>query len=224
MKYEINGGVMPYVLCTLDVNEMLISEAGAMSWMDPGLNMETVGGGFGKVMGRMFSGETAFLNHYTAMVPNSRIAFASSFPGEIKAITITPDKPVIIQKRAFLASTPAVELSTHMQQKLGAGLFGGEGFIMNRLSGNGIAFLEIDGSCVEYVLAPGQKMILDSGHLVLMDATCTMDVQRVKGAKNILLGGEGLFNTTVTGPGRIIIQSMPVANIAGELARFMPAK
>lgn len=224
MRYEIKGNTFPYVECTLDQGEMLKTESGAMSWMDPGFNMETVGGGAGKVLGRMVSGETAFLNHYTCMRPNGRISFASSFPGEIRPVEITPNKGVIIQKKAFLCCTPGVDLNIAFQRKLGAGLFGGEGFIMNRLNGNGLAFLEIDGTCVEFNLQPGEQMIMDTGHLVMMDETCTMDITRIKGAKNILLGGEGLFNTVVTGPGRVYVQSMPMSKISTEIARYIPGK
>jgi uncharacterized protein (AIM24 family) len=143
------------------------------------------------------------------------IAFASSFPGEIRALRITPDRPLILQKRAFLACEPGVELSVHFQKKLGAGFFGGEGFIMQRLSGNGIAFAEIDGCAVEYELAAGQQMIVDTGYLAMMDATCSMSVTTVPGAKNMLFGGEGLFNTVITGPGKIVLQTMPLSGIAG---------
>ncbi|MBR0302930.1 MAG: AIM24 family protein, partial [Clostridia bacterium] len=178
--------------------------------------------GIGKAFGRMFSGESMFQNIYTARGGNGMIAFASSFPGSIRAIRITPDRPVIAQKSAFLASDAGVELSVHFQKKLGAGLFGGEGFIMQKLSGNGVAFLEIDGTAFEYDLAPGQRMVIDTGYLAMMDATCTMDIQSVKGLKNKLLGGESFFNTVVTGPGKIIIQSMPISGFAGTIASVLP--
>ena len=152
------------------------------------------------------------------------IAFASSFPGAIRAVEITPDMPVIAQKSAFLAATPGVELSVHFQKKAGAGFFGGEGFIMQRLSGRGMAFLEIDGSAVEYTLAPGQQIVVDTGNLAMMDATCRIDVQTVRGAKNILFGGEGLFNTVVTGPGRVVLQTMALPAFASALIPYLPAK
>ena len=152
------------------------------------------------------------------------IAFASSFPGAIRAVEITPNMPVIAQKSAFLAATPGVELSVHFQKKAGAGFFGGEGFIMQRLSGRGMAFLEIDGSAVEYTLAPGQQIVVDTGNLAMMDATCRIDVQTVRGAKNILFGGEGLFNTVVTGPGRVVLQTMALPAFASALIPYLPAK
>ena len=210
MKYRIEGTPMPVVICELEAGENMITERGSMSWMTPNMKMETTSnGGVGKVLGRMFSGEALFQNRYTAQGGPGMIAFASSFPGSIRALQITPDRPVIAQKRAFLASETTVDLSVFFQRKMGAGFFGGEGFIMQKLSGNGLAFVEIDGSAVEYELAPGQQMIVDTGYLALMDATCKMDVVTVKGAKNVFFGGEGLFNTVITGPGKIVLQTMP---------------
>ncbi len=172
----------------------------------------------------MFSGESMFQNLYTAKGGPGMIAFASSFPGTIRAVEVSPDKPVVAQKSAFLASEQGVELSIFFQKKAGAGFFGGEGFIMQKLSGHGTVFLEIDGSAVEYDLAPGQQMIVDTGNLAMMDATCTVDIQNVKGVKNALFGGEGLFNTVVTGPGRIVLQTMPLSAFAGSIASVLPSK
>ncbi len=224
MKYEIKGGNLPAVVCMLNQNETMISELGAMSWMSPNMEMQTSGGGVGKMFGRMFSGEKAFQNLYTARGGEGMIAFASSFPGSIQAVEVTPSKPVITQKSAFLASESGVELSVFFQKKIGGALFGGEGFIMQKLSGNGIAFLEIDGAAVTYDLAAGESMVIDTGYLAMMDATCTMDVQTVKGVKNALLGGEGLFNTVVTGPGRIVLQTMPVNHFASVISALLPQK
>lgn len=224
MNYQIHGEPMPVVICNLDPNETLISEAGAMSWMSPNMEMKTVGGGAGKVFGRMFSGESLFQNHYTAKGGPGMIAFASSFPGSIRAIEITPNHPVICQKKSFLACTAGVELSVFFQKKLGAGFFGGEGFVMQKLSGSGLAFIEIDGSVMEYNLAPGQQLVIDTGYLAMMDASVQMDVQAVKGVKNVLFGGESFFNTVVTGPGRVTLQTMPVSNFAGAIASVLPSK
>ena len=224
MNYQIYGEPMPVVICSVDPGESLICESGAMSWMTPNMQMQTVGGGAGKVFGRMLSGENMFQNRYTAQNGPGMIAFASSFPGSIRAVQITPDHPVICQKKAFLASTEGVELSIFFQKKLGAGLVGGEGFIMQKLSGNGMAFLEIDGSTVEYNLAPGQQMVIDTGYLAMMDGTVQMDVQAVKGVKNVLLGGESFFNTVVIGPGRIVLQTMPMSNFVSAIAALLPKK
>ena len=222
MKYEIRGEPLPVVICTLENGETMISESGAMSWMSPNLKMETRGGGAGKMLGRMFSGESLFQNRYTAEGGQGMIAFASSFPGSIRAVQIDPAHPVVVQKSGFLASTAGVELSVFFQRKLGSGFFGGEGFIMQKLSGSGMAFIEIDGSAVEYNLAPGQQLIADTGYVAMMDASCQMDVQTVKGVKNVLFGGEGLFNTVVTGPGRVVLQTMPLTGFASTIASVLP--
>lgn len=223
MKYKIVGDNLPAVICSLEAGEALMSQAGAMSWMSEGIQMETVGGGVGKVFGRMFSGESLFLNRYQAS-QRGEIAFASHFPGNIRAVEISPGKSVVIQKRAFLASTEGVELSVFFQKKLGAGFFGGEGFIMQKLSGSGIAFVEIDGAAVEYELQAGEKLVLDTGYLCMMDETVSMDIVTIKGVKNIFLGGEGLFNTVVTGPGKVVVQTLPANAMASNLMRFFPSK
>lgn len=221
MQYKIEGEPLPVVSCTLQANETMITERGSMSWMSPNMKMETTtNGGLGKAFGRMFSGESLFQNRYTSQGGDGMIAFASSFPGTIMPFEITPDKPIIVQKSAFLAGEAGVELSVFFQKKLGAGFFGGEGFIMQKLSGKGIAFVEIDGYVIEYNLEAGQSIIVDTGYLAMMDATCTMDVVTVPGVKNMLFGGEGLFNTVVKGPGRILLQTMPISNVAGVLRPF----
>lgn len=223
MNYSIEGEPLPVVICNLDAGETMITESGAMSWMSPNMKMETTGGGgIGKMLGRAFSGESLFLNKYTAQGGPGHIAFASSFPGSIRAFQIAPGQEIVAQKSAFLASTTGVELSTFFQKKIGGGLFGGEGFIMQKLTGNGLAFLEFDGYVKEYELAPGQQMIVDTGYLAAMSITCSVDVQTVPGIKNALLGGEGLFNTVVTGPGKVYMQSMPVAQLAGAVRPYIP--
>lgn len=224
MKYEIKGEPMPVVICELDAGESMITERGSMVWMSPNMEMETSAGGLGKAFGRMFTGESIFRNIYTARGGHGMIAFASSFPGAIRVVEITPDHPVVAQKASFLAATSGVELSVFFQKKAAAGFFGGEGFIMQKLSGHGLAFLEIDGSAVEYELQAGQQLIVDSGNLAMMSDTCKMDIRTVKGMKNVIFGGEGLFNTVVTGPGRVTLQTMPLVNFAGTIATYIPSK
>lgn len=224
MRYNITGEPMPVVICNVEANESIITEKGSMCWMSPNMVMETNAGGIGKAFGRMFSGESMFQNIYTAKGGPGMIAFASSFPGAIRAVEITPDKPIVVQKSGFLAAETGVELSTFFQKKGMAGFFGGEGFILQRLSGHGTAFLEIDGSAVEYDLQPGQQIVVDTGNLAMIDATCTVDVQTVKGVKNVLFGGEGVFNTVVTGPGRVVLQSMPLSSFAETIAAQLPSK
>jgi len=221
MKYKIVGEPLPVAICDVQPGETLITERGSMSWMTPNMKMETSGnGGLGKMLGRALSGESMFQNKYTAQGGPGQIAFASSFPGSIRAFDIAPGHEIICQKSAFLASDPGVELSVYLHRRLGAGLAGGEGFIMQRLSGTGTALIEVDGYAVEYDLAQGQQMVIDTGYLAAMSATCTMEIQTVKGFKNVLFGGEGFFNTVVTGPGFILLQTMPVTNVASVLAGY----
>lgn len=224
-RYQILGGNLPVVVCDLAAGESMITESGSMSWMSPNMKMETTsGGGVKKMFGRLVSGDSAFQNRYTAERTDGMIAFSSSFPGEIKALEISAGRAMIVQKSAFLASEEGVELSMYFQKKLGGGLFGGEGFVMQKLSGNGIAFVEIDGSAIEYQLDVGQEIVVSTGYLAAMEESCTMDIVTVKGAKNMLLGGEGFFNTVVRGPGKVILQTMPIIKVSELLIPFMPDK
>ena len=222
MQYEIKGGGFPVVICTLEKGETMITEKGSMAWMSPNMQMETHGGGLGKMFSKAFSGESMFQNHFTARGGDGMIAFCSSFPGQVKAVQIAPGQEMIVQKSSFLASEAGVNLSIHFQKKLGAGFFGGEGFIMQRLSGSGMAFVEIDGELVEYDLKPYQKIIVDTGYVAGFESTVQMDVQAVSGAKNVLFGGEGLFNTVLTGPGRVWLQTMPVSTVANAVRPYIP--
>ena len=225
MQYQITGGQLPVVMCYLDEGESMITESGGMSWMSPNMEMQTTtGGGLGKMFSRMFSGEHAFQNIYTSKNGPGTIAFSSSFPGSIRPVKITPGHGAIIQKSSFLASQPGVELSVYLQKKLSTGFFSGEGFVMQRLSGNGVAFLEIDGSAVEYDLEADETILVSTGHVAMMDDTCTMDIQDVKGFKNMFFGGEGFFYTSVTGPGHVILQTIPIAKLAREIIPFMPVQ
>lgn len=225
MKYEIQGGTLPVVICHLESGEKMITEGGGMSWMSPNMKMETTSnGGISKMFSRAFSGEKMFQNIYTATGGPGMIAFASCFPGKIQAFEITPGNDMIFQKKAFLASETGVTLSIHFQKKLGSGFFGGEGFIMQRVSGQGIVFAEFDGHVVEYNLQPGQQMVIDTGHLAAMDSTCNIDIQAVPGVKNMLFGGEGLFNTIITGPGRIWLQTIPISTVAGAIRPYIPTQ
>lgn len=222
MKYNIQGEPMPVVICHLEAGESMITERGSMVWMSANMRMETKAGGLGKALGRMFGGESLFQNTYTAEGGPGMIAFASSFPGAIRAVEITPNMPVIAQKSAFLAATPGVELSIHFQKKVGAGFFGGEGFIMQKLSGRGMAFVEIDGELVEYELGPGEQLVVDTGNVAGFTAGVQMDIQAVSGVKNALLGGEGLFNTILTGPGKVWLQTMPICSVAMSIRPYIP--
>ena len=223
MQYQIEGDTLPVVICQLSAGETMITERGSMSWMTPNMRMETTsGGGLGKMFGRLLAGEALFQNRYTAHGGPGMIAFASSFPGSIRAFEIGPGRELVVQKSGFLAAEAGVELSVFFQKKLGAGFFGGEGFIMQKLSGQGTVFTEFDGHVVEHELAAGQSLVVDTGYIAAMDATCSMDIVTVPGIKNAFFGGEGLFNTVVTGPGRIWLQTMPISDVAAVLRPFFP--
>ena len=224
MKYEIQGEVLPVVICQLEANEKMITQRGGMAWMSPNMKMETsTNGGMGKALGRMFSGESIFQNIYTATGGSGMIAFASSFPGKIIPFEVGPGQEYIFQKRSFLASEEGVLLSTHMQKKISSGLFGGEGFVLQKVSGNGVVFAEFDGHIVEYELAAGQQIVVDTGNRAAMSATCKMEIQSVQGLKNKMFGGEGFFNTVVSGPGHVWLQTMPIVNVANALRPYLPS-
>ncbi len=221
IRYEIEGGHLPVVICYPEAGESLVTESGAMSWMSPNMRMDTnTGGGFKKIFGRMFSGESIFINEYTAEGGRGMIAFASSFPGSIIPYRVTPGNGIIVQKRGFLAMEKGLDLSVHFHRRIG-GIFGGEGFIMQKITGDGLVFIEIDGHCKEYILGPGETMLIDTGYLAAMTESCIMDVQTVRGFKNMFFGGEGIFHTRVTGPGKVYIQSMPVINTAERIAPYI---
>ena len=221
MQYELKGGAFPVVVCRLSSGESMITEKGSMVWMTPNMEMTTTGGGgIGKMLSKALTGESMFQNIYTAR-GEGMITFGSSFPGQILPLEVTPGKSFILQKSAFLASEAGVQLSMHINQKLGAGFFGGEGFIMQKLTGNGIAFAEVDGELVEYTLAPGEQLVVDTGYVMGFELSVSMDIQQVKGLKNMVLGGEGLFNTVLTGPGKIWLQTMPISGVAAAIQPFL---
>lgn len=221
MQYIIDGGSLPVLKLLLERGEMIECEAGAMSWMDDGIRMQTNGGSLGKMFGRMLTKENAFMNTYIAEY-TGEIAFSSKFPGSIRAVEITPGNGIIVQKGSFLASMGDIRSEVYIQQRLGKGLFGGEGFLMRKYTGSGIVFLEIDGSAHEYDIPAGSSKIIDTGYVAAMSESCQMEVQAIKGVANVLFGGEGLFNTVVYGPGKVILQSMPISSTAMQLYQYMP--
>ena len=221
MQYEIKGGAFPVVECRLKDGEQMITERGSMVWMTPNMLMETRGGGFGKMFSRALSGEAMFQNVYTAK-GDAMITFGSSFPGSIVPLAIEPGSEMILQKSAFLAAEAGVELSVHFHKRFSTGFFGGEGFVMQRLSGRGMAFVEIDGAMVEYELQPGEKLVVDTGNVAGFSTEVQMEIVQVPGLKNKLFGGEGIFNTVLTGPGRVWLQTMPISSIAASVAGYIP--
>lgn len=220
MKYQLIGGNFPAVVCTLENGESMTTQQGGMIWMSPDMKMETKGTSIGKAMGRMLTGESIFQNIYTCHAPQGLIAFGASCPGTIKPVALGPGQSVIAQKRAFLAGTPGITLSTFFQKKMMTGFFSGEGFIMQKITGPGLVFLEIDGAEQTYVLQPGQQLVVDSGNLAMVEETCKLEVQSVQGLKNKMFGGEGFFNTLVTGPGKVVLQTMPISAMASVMAQF----
>ena len=224
MQYSIEGGSLPVVIISLNPGEKLISEVGGRTWSRGDVTTETTSnGGAGKALGRMLTGESLFMSTYTANGP-CEVAFTSSFPGRIVARELGPGESVIAQKSAFLCASYGVQLSVYVNKGLGKGMFGGEGFLMQQITGPGIAFFEVDGYCKEYDLAPGERIVCDTGVMALMDSTVTMEIQTVKGLKNKFLGGEGLFDTVLVGPGKVSLQTMTVANLAKLIIPFIPKK
>ena len=223
MNYKIEGGNLPVLICRLEAGEEMMCEGGSMSWMDRGLEMSTEGGGgLGRALGRALSGEKIFFNRFTCNADQGEIVFSSSFPGCIIPIQLQAGQTIIAQKNAFLACEESVDVAVHVHEKVGGGLFGGMGFIMQRFTGPGMVFLEIDGALEKYELAAGQVKVIDGPHLAIMGSSVSFRIERIKGAKNIMFGGEGLFNTIVEGPGNIWLQTLPLPNVAQQIAKYIP--
>ena len=223
MKYEIIGEAFPAVKCHLTNGEAMKCEGGSMCWMDRGITMKTEGGGgIGKALSRAVSGESIFFNHFTCETPQAEIAFSSSFPGRIIPIELAAGQTIIAQKSAFLACESSVDVSIHFRSKVGAGVFGGMGFIMQKFTGPGTVFLEIHGGLESYELAPGEEKVIDGPHLAILGNGVDFDIETVKGMKNKLLGGEGIFNTVVRGPGKVWLQTIPIPIVADAIAPFLP--
>ena len=221
MQYEIQGAPFSVLVCKLNAGEAMKCQKGGMAWMSSNMKMQTSGGGLGKMLGKLVTGESMFYNTYSAEGGNGEIAFGMSFPGNIIAVDVS-SRSVVAQKRAFMACEPGVEMSIFFQKKVGSGIFGGEGFIMQKFSGRGMAFLEMDGSIVERDLAAGESITVDSGYIAAMEETCKIDIQMVSGVGNVVFGGEGLFNTVVSGPGKVWLQTMPIPALANSLIPYLP--
>lgn len=225
MKYEIVGGQLPVVICTLDKHEKMFTESGGMCWMDDGFDMESnTRGGIMKGLGRAFSGESIFMTTYTSSNDQSEIAFGSSFPGKIVPLTLADGESIIIQKTAFLAAENTVQLSTFFRKKLGVGFFGGEGFILQKVQGPGTVFLEIDGDIVEKELSAGELIKVDQGYVAMFEESVEFDITTVKGLKNKFLSGEGFFLGTLKGPGKVWLQTMPFSVLADRIIDIVPHK
>jgi len=226
MKYRILGATVPAVEIQFDsAGESVFTQSGGMSWMTDGITMESnMRGGFGKSLGRMFAGESLFMANYTAQAPNTSITFASTVPGEVVPVMVTPETSLICQKGAFLCGQQSINLNVTFTKRFSAGLLGGEGFILQKLSGQGLAFLEVDGDKVEKTLAPSEVLKVDTGNVVAFEDTVKYEIETVKGFKNILFGGEGLFITKLTGPGKVILQTQNIFEFATRIGSMIPSK
>ena len=225
MQYESVGKTVPAVEVTLNRGESMYTQSGGMVWQTQGIDMKTnTKGGLAKGLGRMLAGESLFMATYTSTVDNAKIAFGSTVPGDVIAVNLTGTPGIIAQKRAFLCAQEGVNVSVTLTKRLSAGLFGGEGFILEDIRGNGYAFLEVDGDQVVKQLAPGEVIKVDTGNVVAFDKTVQYEVETVKGLGNIFFGGEGLFLTKLTGPGRVVLQTQNFNDFAGRIISMMPSK
>lgn len=223
MEYKIIGSTLQAVILELDPGETVYSESGGMAWMSANIAMKTStrGGGLGGMFKRAVSGESLFLVEYTSEGGKGFVSFASDFPGKIVPVPLAQGQEMICQKQAFLCAEKSVGLDVHFRRKLGAGLFGGEGFILQKLTGPGVAFVCLDGEIVEYTLGPGQALKVDTGHIAMYEPTVSFDVEMMRGFSNILFGGEGLFLAVLRGPGRVWLQTMPTQNLAKAVAPYL---
>lgn len=225
MQYRIIGDTMPAVEVLFDApGEAMYTQSGGMAWMSEGISMDSnMKGGLGKSIGRMFSGESLFMATYRSERAGSMIAFASTVAGEVLPVDVGISGGLICQKGAFLCAQESVNLNITFTKKFSAGLFGGEGFILQDISGSGMVFLEIDGNMVEKNLAPGEVLKVDTGNVVAFERSVSYEIETVKGIKNILLGGEGLFLTKLVGPGKVILQTQNFNEFAGRIIRMVPS-
>lgn len=225
MNYQIMGETVPAIEFTLNKGESIYTQSGSMSWKTPNIKMETnTRGGLAKGLGRMLAGESLFMNTYTSEADNEKIAFSSRVPGSVLPIDLTNSPGIIIQKGAFLCAENSIDCQITLTKRFSAGLFGGEGFILEKLSGNGTTFLEIDGDKKELELAAGQVIQVDTGNVVAFETTISYEVETVKGLGNIFFGGEGLFLTRLTGPGKVVLQTLNFNDFAGRIISLIPGR
>ncbi|MFP4395121.1 MAG: TIGR00266 family protein [Anaerolineales bacterium] len=223
MRYEIHGTTMQSLDVHLDAGEAMYTESGGMAWMRGNVEMNTnTKGGLMAGLGRKLAGESLFMTTYTSKEPDALVVFTPEAPGKVMDFHLEAGQSLICQKDAFMCAEDSVKLEMHFRKRLGAGLFGGEGFILQKVTGPGAVFLEIPGELREYTLSPGQVMRVDPGHIAFFEPTVDYDIERVKGLTNILFGGEGLFLATMKGSGKLWLQTMPLTNLAAKLAKYLP--
>ncbi len=223
LNYEINGTTLPVVTIQLAPGQRIYSSSGGMSWMTQQVEMETnSGGGLGKMFKRAISGESLFIVDYFVNSGMGEVAFAAEFPGKIIPLPLADGAEMIVQKDSFMCAEKSVDVDMHFRKKLGAGLFGGEGFVLQKLTGPGMAFVNFDGEIVEKTLGSGEVLRVDTGHVAMFEPTVNFDVEMIKGFRNLLLGGEGLFIATLRGPGKVYLQTMPLDKLARKIVQYMP--
>lgn len=224
MNYSIKGETLPVLVINLSAGETVKATPGAMGWINEAIEFTSeMDGGLFKGIGRMFAGEKLFFSHFISRANNGLISFPSSLPGKIIPLELEPGQSIIAQKGSYLCSTESINLSVTFSKRFGAGLLGGEGFILQKIAGPGLAFFEVDGECIEYSLAPGETLKIDTGHIAMFESTVTYDIEMVKGVKNILFGGEGMFLARLRGPGEVWLQSMPISKLASKIIPFVPS-
>lgn len=225
MRYAISGTVLQSLEVELSQGESIFTESGGMSWMTDGIEMETnTKGGLMSGLGRALAGESLFMTTYSCSTPTAMVTFTPEAPGKVLPIQLAPNQMIIAQKDSFMCAQSSVKMEIHFRKKLGTGLFGGEGFILQKLTGPGIVFLEIPGEIKEYNLAAGQRLKVDPGHIAAFDPSINYEITSVKGIKNIIFSGEGLFLASLTGPGRVWLQTMPISNLAQAIMKYIPTK
>jgi len=223
LKYELSGTTLQVVTIQLEQGQRIYSESGGMSWMSGNIEMEThSGGGLGRMLKRAVAGESLFITDFFVPGGNGIVAFASEFPGKIIPLDLNAGQEMIVQKDAFMCAEKSVDIDMHFRKRLGTGFFGGEGFILQKLTGPGLAFVELDGEVVEYDLEAGQLLKVDTGHVAMFEPSVDFDVTMLKGFRNILFGGEGLFLATLRGPGKVYLQTMPMMKLARKILQFFP--
>ena len=227
VSHRVLGTVMPVLQVDLAPGQSVVSPGGEVSWMSSTIAMATSTSGAGSkgVLGalkRTVAGGGLFLTRYDAIGGPGTVSFATKLPGEIRPVAIAPDREYLVHRHGFLAATSDVNISIGFQQKLGAGVFGGSGFILQRVTGQGTAWIELSGELVEYHLAPGENLRVIPGHVGLFDATMSFEIKMVKGIKNLLFGAESLFLASLTGPGTVWLQTMPISQLAHAISPYLP--
>ncbi len=227
MEHQILGTILPVLEMTLQPGESIVAEAGELSWMTSSIALRTStqlagGGGLFGAFKRVVGGGSLFMTEYSANGSPGMVAFATKLPGQILPVSVSPEHEYMIHRSGFLCATPQVQLTMGFQQKLGAGVFGGDGFILQKLAGTAQAWIELDGEVVTYDLKPGETLRVHPGHVGMFESRIQFNITTVPGIKNVIFGGDGLFLATLTGPGKVWLQSLPLSNLAHALAHYLP--